>query len=186
MNPDFTLFNSGVPWWGDDGGGGSGGGGFEDYTPPSCPDVDTTIFPSANGGIIKGVDMRKGEAILNHSNEVVIVEQCEKVWAEYRYYTETILGANLINSATHHFLTHKDDDKGKSAMRIRQDQDDLVCSIRHNICLAYQTEFTPYHAGYVLRMSVSSPHTYLAGQHEGLYLASHNKPIYIPIGYYGQ
>lgn len=180
MNPDVAS-PAGI--WGS----GTGTGNEDDdsvYTGMNCPDLDTTIFPSANGGIIHAKDLRVGEVILTGDNIPVTVDRCEVVDAPYRYLVKTIYNADLIVSATHHFLRSPDDNKGRAAVNWNFAEDDLVVQLPNKNCLARHTTdpkmgseygFMVASAGKVLNLTVSKPHTYWAGMDEGCYLGNHNK-----------
>jgi hypothetical protein len=180
INPNGLL--QGVFGPGSGGGGtGFGGGG--------CPDVDTTLFPSANGGIITARDIRVGEYIFDPHNIPVEVQHAEIMREQYRYSLTTNHGANLIVSATHRFLTYAGDNEGQAAVEFNGESSSILLKIKDELRLALrglpsrrpEFEFWPTSGGEVLFLSVSGSNTYLAGQQPDYWVGSHNKaydPIY--------
>lgn len=159
-----------------------GTGGFE---PPiggggHCPDP-RMWFRSANGGHIRGLDLKAGEAILWNETPGII-EAVEKVHAQYRYLVETATGPAFIGSASHKFLTSYDDDKGMPLHEWKQSFDMIGRSPergRHMIdggADNYTIRIAP--PGDVLILMIKGSNKYDCGRNKGYTLESHNKPIY--------
>ncbi len=163
--------------------GGDGGGGWDSH----CPDVETSWFPSADGGHIHASDLKVGDRIYTLDKEIVTVERARIIFSEYRYQTFTRVGAGLTHSASHSFLTRPNDDKGRAASKINPDLHNLVISDLRNTSLSMhgnsnmqrdaEYHLKPVAGGDVLELSVSAPNTYLVTNRKGIYLASHNKAI---------
>lgn len=154
-----------------------GGGGFDN----SCPDAATTWFATPDG-YVHARDLRPGAVLQDHAGRLVQVEGIEHVHAPYRYLVETAR-ARLIVSATHRFLRNADDTTGKSALAWDLEADTLLTRTPEGIVLerpvAHEGRdvhyaFRPALPGMVLKLSVTAPHTYLAGMERGYMLGNHN------------
>lgn len=170
-------------------GGGTNGGGWDD-PPDGCPDL-SMYFKSANGGFLRGHELKVGEAIIWNDTPVVVT-QAEVIEAKFRYLVRTQVGAAAVVSASHHFLTSFDDDKGKAAHSIFGGHDDLIARVMskrvrvrpmNNEGTKRLYTFQPVHSGKVLRLAVSYPHKYECGITKEAMLESHNKPIGFNLAY---
>lgn len=184
INPNGIAVGSNGTGNGDDGTGGGWGHGHH------CLDLDTTWYPSANGGDIHARDMKPGEVILNHFDQAATVQHVENFMAPYRYGIETHFGASVISSATHRLLRAANDDIGRAAMDVVSQGDDILVKLHKRLRLARQTDTrSDYRTviappGMVQEITVTGVHTYLAGRQRGKWIANHNKeldPFYIPI-----
>jgi len=157
-----------------------GGGPWDTGTGRDCPDYETTWFRSDDGDI-HAKQLKRGDILMNRETPV-IVEEVLKVWAEYRYEVQTGIGVGLRNSASHHFLTGLDDEKGRAASEINFAKHDLVARVRNirQLVKRYDEDehknylFTPIRAGWVLRIHTTFPNMYDCGMEKGKYLENHN------------
>jgi len=179
------------------------GTGFGTDTTPTggnqgCYDVES-YFRTVDG-TPTGDTLKRGDRMLNHNEEIGLVESVEIIWAEYRYLIEAPSGASGIVSVSHPFLTHFEDTRGTGVLSllatdnkpsralIWQQENDLVGDdetqariVEHVLGRKFLTPFkaTIAPSGYVVKIGMTDPHTYLAGREIGKYLSAHNqKPVY--------
>lgn len=157
---------------------------WEEPDQPECPCIETTWFKAANGGAIHAKDLRAGEPLIWHDDEIVIVEAADRVYAPYRYLVKTASGADQIVSATHHFLTNLEDDRGRACTNWKFGEWSLVANTPKGIQSLppsdvrkrnFTYSFKPLGPGEVLKLAVSGSHRYWSGMHKGFYLGSHNR-----------
>lgn len=147
--------------------------------------------------IKQGFELRRGDKLLNHRDEVMVIERLEVFWAEHRYRVRTTSGASAIVSATHKFLTRLDDGKGTCITSLLQtDKNEILQKqIDDGVAAPYESlpriveyirgrgvlssfEATVAPSGYCVKIKGTAPHTYVGGEEQGKYLSAHNLKPY--------
>jgi hypothetical protein len=203
----------GVPFFNPNGlvanyGGTVTGGGWGQWGGTGCFDVGS--YFKTPSGAVRGRELKRGDALVNHLGQVAVVNDLKISFAEYRYLMKSSAGARAIVSASHLTLVSFDDDKGVAVYSLtqgntptsdgngaivwRQQVDSGIITPDGEIKIvadingrAVMTEFALEIApsGEVLELELSDPKTYCAGQTPDKYFGAHNKPIYNDLPIYG-